>query len=114
VSVSIVVNLMKTYSTSGRLTPKPSGGRRHAKLEPYRAFLLTRIAEKNDITVPELSAELVAATGRKVEPASLFSKLKAHLRARAIRTIDALWQAIGHICDLFEPSECRNYFATAG
>src|ERR1700730_6182391 len=37
-----------------------------------------------------------------------FAKLKAHLRARAIRTIDALWQAIGQICDLFEPVECRN------
>lgn len=31
VSVSFVVNLMKAYSTSGRLAPKPSGGRRHAK-----------------------------------------------------------------------------------
>src|SRR2546423_7166120 len=28
-----------------------------------------------------------------------FAKLKAHLRARAVRTIDALWQEIGHICD---------------
>jgi hypothetical protein len=26
----------------------------------------------------------------------------------------ALWQAIGQICDLFEPAECRNYFAAAG
>ena len=43
-----------------------------------------------------------------------FAKLKAHLRRRAIRTIDALWQAIGEICDLFEPAECRNYFAAAG
>ena len=42
-----------------------------------------------------------------------FAKLKAQ-RARAIRTIDALWQAIGQICDLFEPAECRNYFAAAG
>ena len=30
------------------------------------------------------------------------------------RTIDALWQAIGQISDLFEPAECRNYFAAAG
>lgn len=43
-----------------------------------------------------------------------FSKLKAHLRARAIRTIDALWQAIGDICHLFSPTECRNYFTAAG
>jgi transposase len=43
-----------------------------------------------------------------------FAKLKAHLRARAIRTIDALWQAIGDICNLFSPTECRNYFSAAG
>jgi transposase len=43
-----------------------------------------------------------------------FSKLKAHLRAKAVRTIDALWQEIGHICDLFEPVECQNYFTAAG
>ncbi len=43
-----------------------------------------------------------------------FAKLKAHLRARAIRTIDGLWRAIGQICDLFQPEECRNYFNAAG
>ena len=34
-----------------------------------------------------------------------FAKLKAHLRKRAIRTIDALWQAIGDICEMFSPTE---------
>jgi hypothetical protein len=29
-------------------------------------------------------------------------------------TIDALWQEIGHICDLFEPAACQNYFSAAG
>lgn len=43
-----------------------------------------------------------------------FAKLKAHLRARAVRTIDELWRAIGDICELFSPQECRNYFAAAG
>ncbi len=43
-----------------------------------------------------------------------FAKLKAHLRARAIRTIEALWRAIGDICELFTPSECQNYFIAAG
>ena len=43
-----------------------------------------------------------------------FAKLKALLRAKAIRTIDALWRAIGEICDLFTPQECRNYFHAAG
>ena len=43
-----------------------------------------------------------------------FSKLKPHLRARAVRTIDELWKAIGQICDLFQPDECKNYFTAAG
>ena len=43
-----------------------------------------------------------------------FSKLKAHLRARVVRTIDELWKAIGQICDLFQPEECKNYFTAAG
>ena len=43
-----------------------------------------------------------------------FSKLKAHLRAIAARTIDDLWRAIGDICSLFSPAECSNYFTAAG
>jgi transposase len=43
-----------------------------------------------------------------------FSKLKAHLRKTAARTIDDLWKAVGKICDLFSPQECRNYFREAG
>ncbi|MGC2224338.1 MAG: IS630 family transposase [Methylocella sp.] len=273
VSVSFAVRLMKSFRATGRLAPKPSGGRRHAKLDPHRAFPLAGIA---------LSAELAAASGTKADPASLsrwlirngyrfkktllaseqdrpdikaareewtttrqprmrlephrlvfldetgtttkmtrprgrcpkgqrlrrkapfghwmtqtfvaglrcdkltapfvvnapmnrrifetyvetqlapaldkgdvvimdnlaahkskaaekaikargawilflppyspdlnpiemaFAKLKAHLRAKAVKTIDALWQEIGHICDLFEPAECQNYFTAAG
>ena len=161
VSVSFVVNLVKAFRVRGSLAPKPSGGRRHAKLEPHRAFLLEKVAEKADITMPELAAELAAATCEKADPASLsrpgdvvvldnlpahksaaaeqavramgawllflppyspdlnpiemaFAKLKALLRARAVRTIDALWRAIGEICDLFSPQECQNYFHAAG
>jgi hypothetical protein len=35
------------------------------------------------------------------------------LRAKAVRTIDEPWRAIGHICSLFSPQECQNYFNTA-
>lgn len=71
VSVSFVVNLMKAWRTRGSLAPKPVGGRRHAKLEPHRGFLLARVAEKHDITMPDLAAELFAATGVQVAPATL-------------------------------------------
>ncbi|WP_174285326.1 IS630 family transposase [Sphingomonas bacterium] len=43
-----------------------------------------------------------------------FSKLKAHLRKAAERTIHGLWNAIGRIVDLYSPQECSNYFAAAG
>ena len=32
-----------------------------------------------------------------------FAKLKAHLRRIGARTLDALWRALGDICDLFDP-----------
>ena len=43
-----------------------------------------------------------------------FSKLKALLRAKAERTIDALWNAVGEIIGLFTPDECANYFIACG
>jgi transposase len=39
-----------------------------------------------------------------------FSKLKALLRAKAIRTVEALWNALGDLCGSFTPKECANYF----
>ena len=43
-----------------------------------------------------------------------FAKLKAHLRRIGARTIDALWQAVGDICELYTPEECWNYLKAAG
>ncbi|MFV0409196.1 MAG: IS630 family transposase, partial [Paracoccus sp. (in: a-proteobacteria)] len=39
---------------------------------------------------------------------------KAHLRRIGARTIHAPWQAVGEICDLFDPAECWNFFRAAG
>jgi transposase len=44
----------------------------------------------------------------------LFAKIKAHLRKAEARTVDALWRALGDICNLFEPDECWNYLRAAG
>jgi transposase len=43
-----------------------------------------------------------------------FSKIKAHLRRAAERTVDSLWNAIGRIIDLVTPTEAANYFKAAG
>src|SRR5690606_5748658 len=71
VSVSFVVRLMNGWRRLGRLDPRPAGGRRHAKLEAHGVFLLARVIEKDDITMPELAAALEAASGTKADPASL-------------------------------------------
>ena len=42
-----------------------------------------------------------------------FSKLKARLRTAQERSLDALWQRIGKLLDLFQPAECGNFFANA-
>jgi transposase len=71
VSPSFVINLVKAYAATGSLAPKPRGGRRNVKLDPHRAFLVGRVAEKNDITMPELARELEAAVGAKADPSSI-------------------------------------------
>ena len=43
-----------------------------------------------------------------------FSKLKALIRKAAARTYEALWTAVGHVCDLFTDEECFNFFKAAG
>ncbi len=43
-----------------------------------------------------------------------FAKLKALLRKAAVRTVEALWNAIGNLLDCFTPQECANYFAACG
>jgi transposase len=69
--------------------------------------------------------EAIAAAGAEVlylppyspdlNPIELaFAKLKALLRAAARRTVDALWQTIGHAIDAFTPTECARYLAHAG
>jgi transposase len=43
-----------------------------------------------------------------------FSKLKAHLRARAERSVTALRNTVADIVKFFEPDECANSFRAAG
>ena len=71
VSPSFVINLMAAFRQCGVLAPKAAGGWRHSKLDPHRVFILRRVAEKDDITMPELAGELHATSGTKAAPASL-------------------------------------------
>jgi len=43
-----------------------------------------------------------------------FSKLKALLRAKAERTVSALWVTLGAMLPAFTPSQCASFFTAAG
>jgi transposase len=43
-----------------------------------------------------------------------FAKLKALLRAKALRTVEALWKALGTLLDCFTSAECAAFLRHAG
>jgi len=45
---------------------------------------------------------------------NVFSKLKSLVRKLKLQTMEALWQRLGELCDVFLPEECKNYFKHAG
>ena len=77
-SVCFVIILMRHYRARASLAAMPRGGRRHSKLDLHGAFLVGRVADENDIAMPELAAELFAATQVQVAPASISRRLIRH------------------------------------
>ncbi len=59
VAPSCAIKLVAAHDRTGSCAPKPEGGWRYSKLDPHRAFLERRIAERPDITMPELATEMV-------------------------------------------------------
>ncbi len=43
-----------------------------------------------------------------------FAKLKSLLRGKAMRTVEALWNALGKLLDAFTPTECTAFLRHAG
>lgn len=105
---------------------------RDAFTEYVRQVLVPEIVPGDTVVMDNLSShkgvevrELIEAAGatllflppyspdfNPIEKA--FSKLKAHLRIAAERTIHSLWDAIERILDLYTPMECANYFTACG
>jgi transposase len=93
--------------------------------------LVPSLSEGDIVVMDNLSAHKAAGVREAIEAAganllylppyspdfnpieNAFAKLKALLRAKAERTIAALW-AVGAILDFFKPAECANYFKAAG
>ena len=92
-----------------------------SELSPGNVVILDNLSSHK---APAVRAAIEAAGARLlflppyspyVNPIEMaFSKLKAHLRKAAERTIHGLWKAIGRIVKLYSPQECSNYFAAAG
>ncbi|EIM24473.1 IS630 family transposase [Microvirga lotononidis] len=70
VSVAFVVRLLAACRSTSNLAPQPEGGWRYSKLDPHRDFLIRRVTETNDITMPQLAAEPLALSTR-ITPASI-------------------------------------------
>ena len=91
------------------------------ELRPNHIVIMDNLSNhKGDRT--RFLIEKVGAELRLLPPYSLdfnsienaFSKLKAHLRKAAGRTLETLWNTIGEISKMFPPIECANYFVPAG
>lgn len=72
VSPSCAVKLAQRVATTGSAAParqgRPPG---YGKLAPHLGTLMRWVDAEPDVTMPELSARLVAATGVRAHPASL-------------------------------------------
>src|SRR3981189_3137485 len=101
-------------------------------VEYVRQCLLPTLSPGDIVVMDNLPAHKNAAVRQLIEAAAAelrhlpayspdlnpieqaFSKLKAHLPKAQERSIDALWQRIGKLLDLFQPSQCANFFVNAG
>ena len=76
VSVSSVVKWSQRYRATGSAAALPMGGRRPFALAAHRGWVLSRLAEKPDLTLRALRAEL-AARGIVVSNYAVWHFLKA-------------------------------------
>jgi transposase len=70
VSASCAIKLIDRWDRTGSAAPGKRGGS-VGKLAAHKDFLLRRVKEKPDITMPELAEALKAETGTEAAPASL-------------------------------------------
>ena len=91
------------------------------ELRPGDVVIMDNLSSHKRAAVKE-RIETAGATLRFLPPYSpdfnpienAFAKLKALMRAKAERTITALWDTVGSLVELFSAAECTNYFKAAG
>ena len=90
-------------------------------LKPGDIVIMDNLASHKGFDVRQ-AIEAAGATLRYLPPYSpdlnpiekAFSKIKAHLRKAAKRTVAGLWEAIADTLPKVTQTECSNYFANAG
>jgi transposase len=129
-TVTLVAGIRRDGLVAAKAYDRPINA---ALFEEWVENCLVPTLSKGDIVVMDnLSAhkgprveELIEAAGaelRYLPPYSpdmnpiekAFSKLKAHLRKIAERTVAALMRALETCADIFEPTQCANYFTACG
>lgn len=75
VAVSSVVKWSQRYHSTGSVAPGKMGGHRKRLLEPHRAFILERLAQKPHLTLHALKDEL-AARGIRVSHNTVWQFLR--------------------------------------
>jgi transposase len=75
VSASVAVKWLQRLHHTGSVAPSQVGGYRRPALEDERDWVLARVAEKPDLTLRALAAEL-AARGVKAGPYAVWSFFK--------------------------------------
>jgi len=78
-SVARAVRWVKTYLTTGEISPKPAGGdRRSGRIEAHRAYLLGLIRRTPDITLLEIQQRLIANCGQHFSVSVLWRFFDRH------------------------------------
>lgn len=70
ISASSAVRFAAQLAQTGSLAPKSGPRGQRPKLDKHRGFLLARIKEEPDITMPALAEEL-AALGTQIDPSNI-------------------------------------------
>ena len=73
VGIATAIRWMAALTTTGTVAARPQGRARRSKLDPHEAFLRGLIDEKDDITLEEMRARLLADHGLTVGLGTLWS-----------------------------------------
>jgi transposase len=79
VSVASAVRWVKRFTTTGEISPAPSGGdRRSGRIEAHRDYLLGLIGRMPDITLLEIQERLIANCGERFSVSVLWRFFDRH------------------------------------